>query len=94
MSINYKIFETNEFIKQFSKLPKKEQNLIKKKLKTYIYPQLKDEPHFGYNIKKLVDYTPSTWRYRTGNYRIFFIINEKEKIVFIITIDHRKNAYR
>ena len=68
--------------------------MIEKKLKNFIYPQLKDEPHFGNNIKKLVNYNPPTWRYRIGKYRLFFIIDENEKIISLITIDHRKDAFR
>lgn len=90
---NYKIFETDEFAKKLSKITAREKNLIQKKLKNYIYPQLSEEPHFGINIKKLVDYKPETWRYRIGNYRVFYIIDEDDKIVYVLTIDSRKDAY-
>ena len=90
---NYKIFETEEFSKKLSKIISREKSLIQKKLKNYIYPQLREEPHFGINIKKLVDYKPETYRYRIGNYRIFYIIDEDDKIVYILTIDSRKDAY-
>jgi len=93
LSGNYKIIETEEFSKKLSKISSREKNLIQKKLKNYIYPQLKEEPHFGINIKKLVDYKPETYRYRIGNYRIFYIIDEDDKIVYILTIDSRKDAY-
>ena len=90
---NYKIFETEEFSKKLTKISSRERNLIQKKLKNYIFPQLREEPHFGINIKKLVDYKPETWRYRIGNYRIFYIIDEDYKIVYVLTIDSRKDAY-
>lgn len=93
LSGNYKIFETEEFSKKLSKISSRERNLIQKKLKNYIYPQLREEPHFGINIKKLVDYKTETWRYRIGNYRIFYVIDEDDKIVNILTIDSRKDAY-
>ena len=88
----YKIFETNEFIKCIEILPRKDNELIKKKLLTYVYPQLKQEPHFGINIKKLHGYEPDTWCYRIGKYRIFYII--EKQVVSIISIDHRKDAYK
>lgn len=88
----YKIFETNEFIKCIEILPRKDNELIKKKLLGYVYPQLKQEPHFGINIKKLHGYEPDTWRYRIGKYRIFYII--EKQVVSIISIDHRKDAYK
>ena len=90
---NYKIFETDEFQKRIAKISKRDKSFIEKKLIQYIYPQLKEEPHYGNNIKKLVDFNPETWRYRIGKYRLFYFIDESDKIVYIISIDLRKDAY-
>ena len=90
---NYKIFETNEFQKKIEKTFKHEKSFIDKKLNQYVYPQLRDEPHYGNNIKKLVGYQPETWRYRIGRYRLFYVTDEIEKIVYILSIDFRKDAY-
>jgi mRNA interferase RelE/StbE len=89
---DYKIFETNEFINGLECLPRKEKGQIEKKLAHFVYPQLKKEPHYGINIKKLYGYKPDTWRYRIGDYRIFYII--ENQIINIVSIDHRKDAYR
>jgi len=90
---SYKIFETDEFQKRVEKISKRDKIFIEKKLIQVVYPQLKEEPHFGNNIKKLVNYTPETWRYRIGKYRLFYVIDENGKIVYIISIDLRKDAY-
>lgn len=90
---NYKIFETNEFQKKLEKITKQEKSFIEKKLTNYIYPQLREEPHYGNNIKKLVDYKPETWRYRIGKHRLFYVIEESEKTIYILSIDMRKDAY-
>ena len=90
---HYRIFETNEFQKRITKFSKRGQVFIEKKLGEYIYPQLKEEPHYGKNIKKLVNYNPVTRRYRIGKYRLFYTINEKEKIIYILSIYLRKKAY-
>jgi len=90
---DYKIFETNEFLKRLDKLANREESFIKKKLLQYIYPQLKEEPHYGNNIKKLVGYKPETWRYRIGKFRLFYVIDETEKIIYILSLDFRKDAY-
>jgi len=90
---NYRIFETEEFSKTLSKINHPYQKLITKKLQHQIFPQLKDEPHFGKNIKKLVGYNPETWRFRIGKYRLFYIIDESEKIVYLLHIELRKDAY-
>jgi len=91
--IKYRIFETNHFIKEFKKLDKYQKEKLQEKLMSYIYPQLVKEPHFGLNIKKLINWKPETWRYRIGKYRFFYEIEEKEKIIFIITLDTRQKIY-
>lgn len=91
---NYKLFETEEFIERIEEFSKVEKTFLQRKLKSYVYPQLKLEPHFGLNVKKLFDNFPPTWRYRIGKFRVFYSIDEKLKIVSILTIDFRKDAYK
>ncbi len=90
----YRIFETEEFKKSNKTLAQKRGRSLDKKLTEYVYPQLRLEPHCGPNIKRLQGYEPLTWRYRVGDYRIFYLIDEEKRIVFILTIDDRKEAYR
>ena len=89
----YKIFETDEYSKRLNKLSKRDSEYIENKLRNYTYDQLRDEPHYGTNIKKLKDYVPEMWRYRIGKFRVFYTIDEENKIVFIITVEFRKDAY-
>jgi mRNA interferase RelE/StbE len=91
---NYRIFETEEFLKKFEKLDGSDKAFVKNKLSSYVYPQLRVEPHFGKNVKKLKGYVPDTWRYRVGKFRIFYTIEPDDGVIFILTIDHRKDAYR
>ena len=93
-TLKYKIFETEEFKKTLQKRETNEQEKIQKKLKEYVYPQLAGEPFFGQNIRKLSGYSPDTWRYRIGRYRLFYIVDNKEKTVFVLTIDDRKDIYK
>lgn len=90
----YKIFETDEFKKTLQKREPNEQEKIQKKLNEYVYPQLIYEPYWGQNIRKLSGYSPDTWRYRIGRYRLFYIVDKKEKTVFVLTIDDRKDIYK
>jgi len=46
----------------------------------------------GGNIRKLRNSSPETWRYRIGEYRFFYQIDEQKKIIFMIAADHRKQA--
>ncbi len=90
----FRIFETDEFIKKLGKMSSTDAARLETKLKSYVYPQLKQDPFWGTNIKKLRDYKPSTWRYRINKFRLFYTVDIDERIIFIITIDFRKNAYR
>ncbi len=90
---NFRIFETNQFTKDLNQNFGSYQKQIQEKLINHVYPQLRDQPYFGKNIKKLRDYKPETWRYRISSYRFFYAIDDKEKIVFMIAADNRKDAY-
>lgn len=48
----YNLFETDEFLKSIETLQKRDKALVQAKLRKYVYPQIKSEPHFGINIKK------------------------------------------
>jgi len=89
----FRIFETNQFLKDLEQNFNGQQERIKTKLANYVYPQLKQNPYFGKNIKKLVNYNPDTWRYRISSYRFFYEIDSQNKIVFMISVDNRQNAY-
>lgn len=91
---DFKIFETKEFLKQMGKLPLNESSFLRNKLDGYVYPQIRIEPFYGKSIKKLRGYSPDTWRYRIGSFRLFYIVDKKEHVVFILTIDARRNAYK
>ena len=94
MLSNYRVFETDEFVKALNKLTKRNISFIQKKLNSYVYPQIRNEPCFGKNIKKLRDYSPDTWRYRLGKFRLFYTVDHEERIIYVLTIDFRKDAYR
>jgi mRNA interferase RelE/StbE len=91
---DYRIFETDEFQKQLKKVTTSQRDVIERKLSGYVYPQLRAAPYYGPNIKKLRGYTPQTWRYRIGNYRVFYCVDEQKRVVFVLTIDDRKDAYK
>lgn len=90
----YKIFETERFACDLKLLARSGRAELEEKLHEYVYAQLKKEPHFGLNIKKLRGWTPTTWRYRVGAWRFFYIIDEETRVVNMIAASHRKEAYR
>lgn len=70
------------------------QKRIETKLRDYVYPILRENPSFGPNIRHLKNWDPPTWRYRVGDWRFFYEIDERQPIVFMTAADHRKEAYR
>jgi len=91
---DFRIFETDEFTKRLKNLSSRDATFLTRKLRAFVYPQLKAEPFWGNNIKKLQGYTPETWRYRIGKFRLFYIVGQEEQIIYVLTIDNRKDAYR
>jgi mRNA interferase RelE/StbE len=91
---DYRIFETDQFAEDIKRNFEGHGDKIRKKLADYVYPQLRKNPYYGKNIKKLRNYTTDTWRYRIAKYRFFYEIDEKEYLVFMIAADARKDSYR
>lgn len=90
----YRIFETDELLRSLGRLPEKDATFIRTKLASHVYPQLRNMPFYGQNIKKLRAYAPETWRYRIGRFRIFYQVEDPERLVFILAVEKRKDAYR
>ena len=87
---DFQIAETKEFEKKIQKLDSK----IYIKIKNIVYPQLKKNPFYGTNIKKLKGEYEGVYRYKLGNYRLFYVINNEKVIIIVTTISHRQNAYK
>ena len=90
----YRVFETERFSDDLKLLAKGVVDRIRRKLQDFVYPQLRDEPHHGLNIKRLQNWQPPTWRYRIAEWRFFYEIDDAEGIVFMTAAHHRKDAYR
>jgi len=90
----FRIFETEEFRNRLGKLPAGASRFVEKKLMDYVYPQLREDPFLGPNIKKLKGYDPATWRYRVGKFRVFFTVDQTDRIIFMLSVDDRRDAYR
>lgn len=93
MLADFRIFETTQFLKDLDRDFTGQRARIQRKLGGYVYPQLRINPYVGKNIKKLRDVTPETWRYRIGDYRFFYTIDERQRLVFMLAVDHRGHAY-
>lgn len=87
---NFKIAETDSFVK---KINESEFKKLYKKIQNYVYPMLKRNPYFGPNIKRLKGEFSDFYRYRIGDYRLFYKIENDKILIFIADIKHRKDAY-
>jgi mRNA interferase RelE/StbE len=90
----FKIFETDQFLRDMSGDFAGQRERLLNKLQDYVYPQLRDNPYIGKNIKKLRNYRPETWRYRIGGYRFFYQVDDKENVVYMLAVDSRADSYR
>ena len=79
--------------KTFQKVKKSIDEKLYNKIKNIVYPQLKSNPFFGTNIKKLKGELEGYYRYRIGNYRLFYLIDNDKIIVAIVDLKHRQGAY-
>jgi mRNA interferase RelE/StbE len=90
LSHNFQIAETETFSRSITR---PEYKKIYKKIKNYVYPQLKLSPYFGNNIKRLKGECKDTYRYRIGDYRLFYTIDVDRLLVLILDIKRRNDAY-
>jgi len=90
----YRIFETARFQAVFGRItPPGLRERLEETLRQRIYPRLAAEPHHGTGIRKLRGYEPDTWRYRLGSWRLFYVIDDAKRVVSLLTIRPRKDAY-
>lgn len=82
-----KIVFTASADKQLQKLPKNAQILILEKIKQLNLSQPNN------NIKKLIG-IDNLYRLRVGDYRVIYQIKNKELIILVLKIGHRKDIYR
>jgi mRNA interferase RelE/StbE len=83
----YRIEYTKLALKQISGLPKAYA------LNVYRHIERLSENPFPHGYKKLKG-SENTYRLRVGMYRILYEIHNKELVIKIITIAHRKEAYK
>jgi mRNA interferase RelE/StbE len=76
--------------KEFKRLGRKTQEIIKRYLKERIAPD--DDPkRFGAPLSHdLAEF----WKYRIGDYRVICRIEEEKLVIFIVRVRHRKHAYK
>ena len=86
----YKIEIKKRALKNLRKIPDK----FAEKIREIINIELSNNPHQPHpKIKKIFEPIIG-YRYKTPPYRIIYQIDEKNKIIFIRKIKHRKDSYK
>jgi len=91
LSTEHAIVETESFRKL---VEHKDLRRVHSRLRRYVYPQLRTNPFYGPNIKKLREKYSEFYRYRLGDYRLFYFVDGVEVCVVLVTLRHRRDAYR
>jgi len=58
------------------------------------FDDLSQDPYKSPNIKKLKGDLDASWRYRIGDYRVVYIVDEQNRNILISIIAHRRESYR
>lgn len=66
-------------------------SIVKKRLKDKIEFYQQDPLKFAH---RLVKFNLGQYRWRVGNYRVVFDLDEIKKIIVVLRVRHRKEVYR
>ena len=90
----YRLFETENFQRELARLGPTAAKRIRTRLENRAYPALRAAPRQVPSSARLKDWDPPTWRLRIGPYRLFYRIDDEERVVWLIGVSDRKDAYR
>ena len=83
----YKVFYLDSVEKDFEKLDKPAIKRILNKIENHL---AKDPKGLG---KMLTGQFKDFWRYRVGDYRVIYKVAEREILIIVARVGHRKNIY-
>ena len=87
--MSYHVETTARFDKEFKKLDKYTQQMIKSWIVKYLQ-NCEDPRAHG---KGLTANKSGQWRYRIGDYRLLCLIQDKELIILALTVGHKRDIY-
>ena len=89
-SMSYHVETTPRFDKEFKKLDKYTQQMIK----SWIGKNLQNCENPRAHGNGLTANKSGQWRYRIGDYRLLCLIQDQELIILALTVGHRRDLYR
>ena len=87
--MSYKVEVTQRFEKEFKKLDKYTQKMIKSWIEKNLIGCSNPRQHG----KGLTANRSGQWRYRIGDYRLICAIQDDELIILALTVGHRREIY-
>ncbi len=87
--MSYSVETTPRFDKEFKKLDRYTQKMIK----AWIVKNLVGCDNPRIHGKALTANRTGQWRYRIGDYRLICLIKDNELIILAMTIGHRREVY-
>jgi mRNA interferase RelE/StbE len=84
----YKVDLTTEALKCYRRA---DQPLARKLARCF--ERLEQDPRHYANIKQLKGTLAGCYRYRIGDYRVIYRINDSQQAVIVVKIAHRSEAY-
>lgn len=88
--MKYRVETTTRFDKEFKKLDKYTQLMIK----SWITKNLVDCENPRIHGKGLTANRKGQWRYRIGDYRLICEIKDSELIILALSVGHRREVYK
>ena len=88
--MSYHVKTTPRFDKEFKKLDKYTQQMIK----SWIGKNLQNCENPRAHGKGLTANKSGQWWYRIGDYRLLCLIQDQELIILALTVGHRRDIYR
>ena len=88
--MSYRVETTASFDKEFKKLDRYTQKMIK----AWIEKNLVDCKDPRIHGKGLTPNLSGQWRYRIGDYRLICFIEDDKLVILALTIGHRSDIYR
>ena len=88
--MRYRIETTSRFDKEFKKLNKYTQSMIK----AWITKNLMNCENPRIHGKALTANRKGQWRYRSGDYRLICEIEDNELVILALSVGHRREVYK
>jgi mRNA-degrading endonuclease RelE of RelBE toxin-antitoxin system len=90
---DYRIFETAGFLEDLASVPASQREQLQEKLTAYVYPWLRRSPRDHPQARALRGYRPTAWRWRLGDWRAFYHIDDADRTVLMFGLALRRDAY-